>query len=107
MFLPRAILYDCSRGAFSHVTGLQRRIGNRRVEKRHDEPPAGVWAMRFILGLIVGVGLTVGGAAIHDNMEAGSSKPLVNWTTANELQHTTFDYVKAQFDRVVKWATSS
>ena len=63
--------------------------------------------MRFILGLIVGVVLTIGGAAIHDNMGAGASKPLVNWTTANELQQTTFDYVRGQFDRLVKWATSS
>jgi len=31
----------------------------------------------------------------------------VNWTTANELQQTTFDYVRGQFDRLVKWATSS
>jgi len=63
--------------------------------------------MRFIFGLIVGIGLTVGGAAIHDNMDPGASKPLVNWTTANELQQTTFEYVKAQIDRVVKWATSN
>jgi hypothetical protein len=64
--------------------------------------------MRFIFGLIVGVGLTIGGAAFHDNMmEAGASKPLVNWTTANELQQTTFDYVRAQIDRLVKWATST
>lgn len=63
--------------------------------------------MRFIFGFIVGVALTIGGAAIHDNMEAGVSKPLVNWTTANELQQTAFDYVRSQFDRLVKWATSS
>ena len=61
--------------------------------------------MRFIFGLVIGVALTLGGAAIHDNMEA--SKPLVNWTNANELQHTTFDYLKAQFDRLMKWATSN
>jgi len=63
--------------------------------------------MRFIFGLIVGVGLTIGGAAIHDNMDAGASKPLVNWTTANELQQTAFDYVRSQFDRLMKWASSS
>jgi len=63
--------------------------------------------MRFIFGLIVGVVLTVGGAAIHDNLDAGASKPLVNWTNASELQHTTFDYLKSQFDRLMKWATSS
>jgi len=63
--------------------------------------------MRFIFGLIVGVGLTIGGAAIHDNMDAGVSKPLVNWTAANELQHATLDYVRTQIDRLVKWATST
>jgi hypothetical protein len=67
----------------------------------------GVWTMRFILGLIVGVVLTVGGAAIHDNVEPGASSPLVNWTTANDLRQTTVDYVRGQFDRLVKWATSS
>ena len=60
--------------------------------------------MRFIFGLIVGVVLTIGGAAIHDNMEPG---PIVNWTTAGDLQKTTVNYVIAQFDRLVKWVTSS
>ena len=67
----------------------------------------GVWVMRFFLGLIVGVVLIVGGAAIHDNMEPGASSPLVNWTTANDLRQTTVEYVRGQFDRLVKWATSS
>ena len=60
--------------------------------------------MRFILGLIVGVALTIGGAAIHDNMEPS---PIVNWTTADDLQKTTANYVRVQFDRLVKWVTSS
>ena len=59
--------------------------------------------MRFIIGLIFGVVLTVGGAAIHDNM---APNPLVNWATANVLRQTTVDYVKGQFDRLMKWATS-
>jgi hypothetical protein len=63
--------------------------------------------MRFIFGLIVGVALTIGGAAIHDNMEPGASSPVVNWTTADDLQKTTVNYVIAQFDRLVKWVTSS
>jgi hypothetical protein len=64
--------------------------------------------MRFIFGLIVGVVLTVGGAYIYDHVtEAGTAKPLVYWTNANDLQHTTFDYLKSQFDRLMKWATSS
>jgi len=60
--------------------------------------------MRFIFGLIVGVALTIGGAAIHDSMEA---TPVVNWTTADNLQKTTVNYVLAQFDRLVKWVTAS
>ena len=63
--------------------------------------------MRFIYGLIVGIVLTIGGAFIHDNMDSGASKPLVNWTTANELHQTGVVYVRTQFDRLVKWATSS
>jgi len=61
---------------------------------------------RFILGLIVGVALTIGGAAIHDNMEPGKFSPLVSWKNANDLSQTTVEYVRVQFDRLVKWATS-
>lgn len=57
--------------------------------------------MRFILGLIVGVVLMIGGAWIHDNVGPGASKPLVNWTTANEMQQATIDYVRSQIDRLM------
>jgi hypothetical protein len=33
--------------------------------------------------------------------------PVVNWTTADNLQKTTVNYVLAQFDRLVKWVTAS
>jgi hypothetical protein len=62
--------------------------------------------MRFVIGLIVGAALTFGGAYIHDTMESGAAKPLVNWTNAAELEKVAYDYVKAQVDRLVKWATS-
>jgi hypothetical protein len=62
--------------------------------------------MRFVIGLIVGAALTVGGAYIHDTMESGAAKPLVNWTNTAELEKVAYDYVKAQVDRLVKWATS-
>jgi len=89
-----------------HITGFAAAgLLSLKVVTSHQQ---GEWAMRFIFGLIVGIGVTIGGAAIHDfTMEAGVSKPLVNWTTANELQQTAFDYVRTQFDRLVKWATSS
>jgi hypothetical protein len=37
--------------------------------------------MRFIFGLIVGCGLTVGGAYVADSMSASAAeaKPMVNW----------------------------
>jgi hypothetical protein len=62
--------------------------------------------MRLVIGLIVGAALTVGGAYIHDTMESGAAKPLVNWTNAAELEKVAYDYAKAQVDRLVKWATS-
>jgi hypothetical protein len=62
--------------------------------------------MRFIFGLILGAALTVGGAFIHDTMESGTAKPLVNWTNAAELEKVTYDYLKSQVDRLIKWATS-
>ncbi len=62
--------------------------------------------MRLIIGLILGAVLTIGGAFIHDTMESGAAKPLVNWTNAQELEKTTVDYLKAQADRLIKWATS-
>jgi hypothetical protein len=63
--------------------------------------------MRFIIGLILGAVLTVAGAFIHDTMESGAAKPLVNWTNAAELEKVTYDYLKSQVDRLIKWATSS
>lgn len=59
--------------------------------------------MRFVLGFIVGVGLTVGGAALYDNMGPGASaNPLVNWKAVNNLQRNTTSYVKDQIDRLAK-----
>jgi len=63
--------------------------------------------MRFILGFIVGIVLTILGAYIHDSLEAGAAKPLVNWTNVADLEQAGYDYVKAQFDRLMKWATSN
>ena len=58
--------------------------------------------MRYVIGFIVGVAVTVGGAAVYDNMGPGTASPLVNWTTANDLQRTTVDYVRDQVARLAK-----
>jgi hypothetical protein len=108
MFPSRAILYAWPAGSFFAFEALSGGgLASALPESGRHEPPAGECAMRFIFGLIVGVVLTVGGAAIHDKMEADASKQLVSWTNANELQRTTYDYLKSQFDRLMKWATSS
>ena len=62
--------------------------------------------MRFIIGLIVGAALTIGGAYIHDHLESGATKPLVNWTNTGEVTLSAYEYLKTQFDRAVNWATS-
>ena len=58
--------------------------------------------MKYVIGFIVGVALTIGGAWIYDNAGAGVASPLVNWTTANELVRTAVDDVRVQLDRLVK-----
>jgi hypothetical protein len=62
--------------------------------------------MRFIQGLIVGAALVVLGAYIHDNTNAGSTKPLVNWPKAAELQQDTYHFLSEQYDRLTKWLKS-
>jgi hypothetical protein len=61
----------------------------------------GVRAMKYVIGFIVGVALTIAGAWLHDNAGAVAN-PLVNWNTANALVKTAVDDVKIQFDRLVK-----
>ncbi len=63
--------------------------------------------MRFILGLVLGIVLTIGGAYLHDSMESGGLKPLVYWDNVRDLEQSSVDYVRTQFDRLVKWATSN
>lgn len=59
--------------------------------------------MRSIMGFIIGVAVTIGGAAIYDNMGPGAAaNPLVNWTAVNELQKSTVSYVSDQVGRLAK-----
>jgi hypothetical protein len=58
--------------------------------------------MRYIIGFIVGVVITIGGAWVYDTAGAGTASPLVNWKTANDVVRTAVDDVKSQFDRLVK-----
>jgi hypothetical protein len=58
--------------------------------------------MKYFVGFIVGVAVTIGSAWLFDNAGAGTARPLVNWTTANDLVRTVADDVRSQFDRLVK-----
>jgi hypothetical protein len=38
--------------------------------------------MRFLLGLVIGIGVTIGALYLHDSPAYGTSQPkLVNWTS--------------------------
>jgi hypothetical protein len=58
--------------------------------------------MKYVIGFIIGVAVTIGGAAVYDNMGAAQTGPLVNWTAANSLQKNTVEYVRGQVDRLAK-----
>jgi len=61
--------------------------------------------MKYVIGFVVGVALTVGSAWVYDNMGSGGTDPdskLVNWKTATALVSTAADDVKSQFDRLAK-----
>jgi hypothetical protein len=57
--------------------------------------------MKYFIGFVVGVALTIGGAWIYDNA-GGVPGPLVNWGTANDLVRIAVDDVRVQIDRLVK-----
>jgi hypothetical protein len=44
-------------------------------------------SMQFILGVIIGVAPTLGGAYVHDTgmVNAGPKQPFVNWSTVKTL----------------------
>ncbi len=58
--------------------------------------------MNYVIGFIVGVALTIGGAWVYDTMGSGTTTPLVNWTNANELVKTAVGDVRFQMDRLAK-----
>jgi hypothetical protein len=46
--------------------------------------------MRLLLGMIIGAGLTVGGAYVADTTAGAEAKPMVNWdVVAKNVDHVT------------------
>jgi hypothetical protein len=64
--------------------------------------------MRLILGMIIGAGLTIGGAYIHDSKLNGpfeAQQRLVNWDVAGNVARNAYDSVRSQI-RGVDWLLS-
>jgi hypothetical protein len=57
--------------------------------------------MRFILGIVVGVVLTVGVAYVGDTM-LGSGKPLVNWDVVGSATGKITDFASGQWNKFIK-----
>ncbi len=67
----------------------------------------GVSDMRFLLGIIVGIGITVGGAYLYDGFAAGnasgpeaSSRPMVNWDVVDKNWDRATTRVRKEWDRL-------
>jgi hypothetical protein len=57
--------------------------------------------MRLIVGIIVGVVLTVGGAYSYDKqLPAGSNERLVNWNAAQDLTLWGFARARQEWDKL-------
>lgn len=44
--------------------------------------------MRFILGIIIGAALTIGGAYVADKTAAADAQPMVNWEVVGKNVNT-------------------
>jgi hypothetical protein len=57
--------------------------------------------MRLLLGIIVGAGLVIGGAYVHDSSLDGpfqAQERLVNWDAAGRLAGNAYDKTRTQID---------
>jgi hypothetical protein len=65
--------------------------------------------MRFLLGLIIGIAITIGGAYLHDiNAPASgpsaapsvAAGPIVNWPTLQAIVHDQADFVRGTWHKI-------
>jgi hypothetical protein len=61
--------------------------------------------MRFLIGLVCGVVLTIFSASLYDQSHSGALRPIVNWSNVADLKAYSIEYVTAHSDRFVKWLT--
>ncbi len=59
--------------------------------------------MRVLLGIIVGIVVTISGAYIHDSeLPGGSNKRLVNWDTAADLSSWAMDRAHEEWTKLTQ-----
>jgi hypothetical protein len=63
--------------------------------------------MRFLLGIIIGIGLTIGVAYVHDNRSAtepssstAAARPMVNWDVVDANWQRATSRVRREWDRL-------
>jgi hypothetical protein len=63
--------------------------------------------MRFLLGVIVGIGLTVSGAYLYDSWnvkdasaDAAASRPMVNWEVVDKNWQRATTRLRKEWDRL-------
>jgi hypothetical protein len=63
--------------------------------------------MRFLLGIIVGIGFTVGGAYLYDSLgtrdtssTATAARPMVNWDVVDTNWQRATSRVRREWDRL-------
>jgi hypothetical protein len=63
--------------------------------------------MRLLFGIIIGIGLTVGGAYLYDSTHTGdpssttaASRPMVNWDVVDTNWQSATTRVRKEWDRL-------
>jgi hypothetical protein len=63
--------------------------------------------MRFLLGILVGIGLTIGGAYLYDSSRgstdtatATSARPMVNWDVVDNVWNRASLRVRKEWDKL-------
>ncbi len=62
--------------------------------------------MRFLLGIIVGIGLTIGGAYLYDSRtatdvsNARAARPMVNWDVVDANWERATSRLRREWDRL-------
>jgi hypothetical protein len=63
--------------------------------------------MRLLFGIVIGIGLTVGGAYLYDSMQAtdassttAAARPMVNWDVVDTNWQRATTRVRKEWDRL-------